>query len=256
MQVECPECGAVDEIDNRTLRKGVFRWTCPECRRASDVAVDREEALARAREGDPDGIAAAVELIRSSCHWSQRHHEDAERIDGRWDPTDSEDRMVYDRLLAGDAGAAARETLTEGRDLAAALATVGHPLALEALMELSSDPNPLVGETAAWGLAHAGVPQAVGPLLRVLKQAVVEGDKKRITKITRALERVGSAGMIELAAGLSDDNSIVRWTAATILADVGDSSVVAALTAASADPSDAVREAAGFALERIAERSQ
>lgn len=222
---------------------------------ADDESFDREDALALARDGDVDGIRTIIEHIRNLCGWATRHQESADSIEERWDPTDSEDQMVYDQHRAADYTRASRTCTAEAQEIAVALADTGHPLVLAAIEELAKDDDAAVREIASFALASSGGSRSVAPLLGVLRHAVIAGDRKLIDKTTRSLERVGSSGAEELAAGLRDDNSIVRWTAATILARVGGRDVAPALTTVAAnDPDDAVRDAAAVALERIEER--
>jgi HEAT repeat protein len=222
-----------------------------------EESFDREDALALSRGGDVEGIRMIVEHIRNRCGWVARHQESADSIEKSWDPTDSEDQIVYDRERVADYRRASREVMAEAQEIAVALADTGHPLALATIEEMAKDDDAAVREIASFALASWGGPRSVAPLLGVLRRAVIAGDRKLIDKTTRSLERVGASGARELAAGLNDDNSIVRWTAATILATVGDQAVVPALSAVAAnDPDDVVRDAAAVALERIAERQQ
>jgi HEAT repeat protein len=224
---------------------------------ADDESFDREDALALARDGDVEGIHMIVEHIRNRCDWAARHQESADSIEKRWDPSNSEDQIVYDQLRVSDYRHASRTVTAEAQEIAVALADTGHPLALATIEEMAKDDDAAVREIASFALASSGGPRSVAPLLGVLRHAVVARDRKLIDKTTRSLERVGASGAQELAAGLKDDNSIVRWTAATIMATVGDQAVVPALSAVAAnDPDDAVRDAAAVALERIAERQQ
>lgn len=103
-------------------------------------------------------------------------------------------------------------------------------------------------------LGGLGDGRASRPLMTVLREAVLFGDRRTADMTSRALEALGPDAAPVLLGALKDELTLVRWFAARILAEVGDESAVPALTAARADPDEGVREAALVALDQIQAR--
>lgn len=94
----------------------------------------------------------------------------------------------------------------------------------------------------------------VAKLLELLGAAFRDNDRKASDKIARSLERIGSADVGALIAGLRNDDALVRWVVARLLGDQGGGDVLSALQLAQDDPDESVREAADTAIERIESR--
>ncbi|MCX7803941.1 MAG: HEAT repeat domain-containing protein [Planctomycetota bacterium] len=122
------------------------------------------------------------------------------------------------------------------RAAAEALASIPHPDAKKALVDLLSDPVPSVASTAAYGLASARDPDAVPHLLRALS-SMKTPDTKTVASEARtafidALGRLGDRRAIPaLVESLNSPNETVRVTALGALRNMADESVGPAITA-------------------------
>lgn len=103
-------------------------------------------------------------------------------------------------------------------------------------------------------LRAASEARDVAKLLELLGAAFRENDRKAGDKITRSLEKIGSADVGALIDGLRNDDALVRWVVARLLGDIGGGDVLSALQLAQDDPDESVRDAAVAAIERIESR--
>ncbi len=133
-----------------------------------------------------------------------------------------------------------------------ALARIGSPAAIDALLTALADPTP----TARWHVALAGLESLGEPAVPQLVEMLNSKDAVARRNAAQALGWVGSpAATRALVEALRDRDTGVRERAAWALGEIGDPAARAALERAQArDASAQVRTEAGLALIRLREQ--
>lgn len=236
-------------------------------------------AHALGRIGDP----RAADHLRGALFWALAHGDGSLRNAAAEGLRDLGDESAKGALLAsleskeGDVRGGAAQALGKLRDSNAleplvgllededewvrlsavyALKDLGQPDAVGALTKALYDSDEDVRTAASVALESLGGPTEgdVGALVSILREAFQTDDRKTAARLTRTLKQTGANDVEALLVAMSDDNSLVRWTVAELLGEIGGIQAVDALTAALGDRDEGVREAATVALERIKSR--
>lgn len=155
------------------------------------------------------------------------------------------------------AEAGAQPAATELREAALdRLVEIG-PLAVEPLIRLVKDASVEYQKR----LVESCSPAAAGAVNRLLQDAPVKYLRvsgqdafERQSGGQRALTRIGKPALPPLIAALKDEHHAIREMAASALAEIADSEAVEPLIASLADESEPVREEAVAALQRITQQ--
>ena len=140
------------------------------------------------------------------------------------------------------------ENVNVRSDAIEALGTLGHPHAVEPLIERLSDEDPYVRWMAAMSLGELGDRRAVEPLVATL--ANENSDLHR--RAARSLGELGSPLAVEpLIALLNDEDYDVRWKAARSLGELGSPLAVEPLIRSLKDEDSDVREEAAQVLGEL-----
>jgi HEAT repeat protein len=124
------------------------------------------------------------------------------------------------------------------------LGKIGSP-AVKSLLTALTHKDVHVRQGAVEALGYIADPQAVKPLVSIL------GDLKLQDEPVKALIRMGSAAVEQLAAALEDSDDNVRWRAVEALTKIGDSRVTRRLVGALNDRNWELRAEAAKALRSL-----
>jgi ankyrin repeat protein len=154
------------------------------------------------------------------------------------------------------------KALAIGRQRAEAVVREGYPGADQAAVDRLAQMGAQVAAREVRGAAFDRLvaigPAAVEPLLRLVKEALLEYEKgfthdafDRSHGGRSALVRIGKPAVLLLIATLRDRHHAVREMAASALGEIADSAAVEPLFVAVADEAESVRREAAGALRRI-----
>jgi HEAT repeat protein len=174
------------------------------------------------------------------------------RLDDLFSGDDERAQAALNRVTSDDmlelTGALAEGDRDARSWAAAALARLGGPEAVRALLAASADPDPDVRALILHALGEVRAPEAVTPLLFALG----ERDSYLTRIATDALIRLGSVAVPPLIAALEHEvETRVRVNLARALALIGDPRAIPALFCALDDESYLVQHWADEGLERM-----
>jgi TolB-like protein len=201
--------------------------------------------------------AQLVDAAGGGMLWSEKIDADASDI------LTIQDR-ISQRILAGVSGgqpsvdptALLKDESEENRIDAVRTLTFSHdPRALPALVEALRDPSLKVKAEAVQAMVTLG-DQATGPVIRVLNDAMDEGDKLTARFAAKALGLIGdrsiSPVLIELLEG---EDNFVACESALALGRLGETKAVPELVALLEEPNGNLRFAAAEALGQLCDAS-
>jgi HEAT repeat protein len=136
------------------------------------------------------------------------------------------------------------------RAAAEALGELSDPGAVPPLISVLLGKDDNLGRVAGQALVKIGEP-AAEPLIDALRHK----DLSVRARVDETFIKLDKLAVKPLISALGDENRYVRWSAATILGELGDTQAVEPLVRAMADRDNQVREAADEALVRIGEPS-